>query len=118
MEQNVPRRLLEMVRRGTVDQVAALLDRGSSDREETSLHVNTAFEGVTPMVRPMLTLRGTATVNCLQRSQLTTRMRRRSDGGGGCAACGHGARARGGRCDAVTLRMHHVHGSYGLASPI
>jgi hypothetical protein len=58
MENNVPRRLLALVRRGTVDQVAALLDGGSSDREEASRHVNTAFEGVTPMVRPMLTWRG------------------------------------------------------------
>jgi hypothetical protein len=97
MEHNVPRRLLALVRRGTVDQLATLLDGGSSDREEASRHVNTAFEGVTAMVRPMLTWRGWhSNVTC--RSQLTTRMRRRSDGGGGCAACGHGARARGGRC--------------------
>jgi hypothetical protein len=58
MEHNVPRRLLALVRRGTVDQLAALLDGGSSDREEASRHVNTAFEGVTAMVRPMLTWRG------------------------------------------------------------
>ena len=54
----MPRRLLALVRRGTVDQLAALLDGGSSDREEASRHVNTAFEGVTAMVRPMLTWRG------------------------------------------------------------
>ena len=58
MEHNVPRRLLALVRRGTVDQLATLLDGGSSDREEASRHVNTAFEGVTAMVRPMLTWRG------------------------------------------------------------